>query len=190
MKPEENRQGEPGPNENRRTVEDIVSSLSAELARHVDRLAGQLDRWIVFEAMRRVASPATWDAMPIDDERVGAVRLILAHPTEADGPPTYLLVTFWGSCFIEGQLPAHPVAAAEYLDLRRRFMEVAKAPDEEASGLAGGRASCEGYEAMCDRLADAIVECLLPAADGKRKTEDQDRESSTPPLPQVRGRIH
>lgn len=159
---------DPHPHNPAPTLASIAAALSEALTALHQSLGRSLDRYEIFATMRDLAGTQAWDAMPIS-ESVGAERLIWADPAGAAGAAQYLLVTPQGRCYVEGQTPADPIHAAEYLEIRRRFLAAHPPVDPPPPGSPEALQAQAAYDALTDRIAEGLAN-LTPAGDDATTT--------------------
>lgn len=138
----------------------VVLALSHSLALLRRDVGRPLTSHEIFAAMTEIASPRYWDAMPVA-ESVGAERLLWTGVGDQCEAVNYLLVTYDGLCFVEGDLPNDPVSAAEYLMIRRRYLSAHPVADAPIPGSPEAMRQQVDYDAMTDRVAEGLAS-LVP----------------------------
>ncbi|MCW2240765.1 hypothetical protein [Azospirillum canadense] len=149
-----------------RGTPDEAATISAELGTALGQVRGDLGRPLTqdetFAAMAGIAGTRCWDAMPVCAS-VGVVRLMWRGAGVASSDARYLLVTPDGHCFVEGHVPSDRVSAAEYLAIRQRFLIAHPPVDRPLPGSPEAVAAKEAYQALVDRVADAIAKLTAEA---------------------------
>lgn len=146
----------------------VAAALSTALATMRETLGRPLDRYEIFAAMRDLVGMRNWDSMPVA-ESVGAVRLMWTEADVAARATKYLLVTPEGRCYVEGVTPADPSQAAEYLAIRRRFLDAHPPVEPPLLGSPEALQAQAAYEALTDRIAEGPAG-LIPAVNDHEPT--------------------